>query len=132
MIRDELIPLSYDPDQTIHLPDLRLRLRRGRTYVILTSKGTCIGFIHLIPIQTTLWIDMLAVDRRFQNRGLGRQLLALADKYALSKALTRISLFVDAHNAGAIRFYERAHFQLGRYIAETRCYQMDKSMTDTT
>lgn len=57
-------------------------------------------------------LGRLAVDRRYQGRGLGELMLADAIKRVLraSEALAVHALVVDAKNDGARSFYERYGF----------------------
>ena len=56
-------------------------------------------------------IGRLAVDQRFQGRGLGAALLADAATRALKADAAAFTLLVDAKNDSAVAFYERFGFR---------------------
>ena len=102
----------------------------GKTYVALGADGvSVIGFITLSAgqVQTQrlpaglklprypapmLRIGRLAVDRRAQGQGTGRQLLSFALQLALdfSKNIGLYAVVVDAKNAKAQRYYQAMGF----------------------
>ena len=103
----------------------------GKTYVVLADNGVdVIGFVTVsvgqvearaLPKQLKLprhpapmlRIGRLAVDKRAQGNGIGRDLLASALHLALEFA-ERVGLYavvVDAKDAQAAEFYRRLHFE---------------------
>ncbi len=103
----------------------------GKTYVVLADNGVdVIGFVTVsvgqvearaLPLQLKLprhpapmlRIGRLAVDKRAQGKGIGRELLAFALHLALEFA-ERVGLYavvVDAKDAQAAEFYRRLHFE---------------------
>ena len=103
----------------------------GKTYVVLAdNKVDVIGFVTVsvgqvearaLPSQLKLprhpapmlRIGRLAVDRRAQGKGIGRDLLAFALHLALEFA-ERVGLYavvVDAKDAHAAEFYRCLHFE---------------------
>jgi len=107
------------------------RRRFGKTYVVLADNGMgVIGFVTVsvgqvealaLPLQLKLprhpapmlRIGRLAVDKRAQGKGIGRDLLAFALHLALEFA-ERVGLYavvVDAKDAQAAEFYRRLHFE---------------------
>ncbi|WP_310450210.1 GNAT family N-acetyltransferase [Sulfuritalea sp.] len=103
----------------------------GKTYVVLADNGVdIIGFVTVsvgqvearaLPSQLKLprhpapmlRIGRLAVDKRAQGKGIGRDLLAFALHLALEFA-ERVGLYavvVDAKDAQAAEFYQRLHFE---------------------
>lgn len=103
----------------------------GKTYVVLADNGMdVIGFVTVsvgqvearaLPLQLKLprhpapmlRIGRLAVDKRAQGKGIGRDLLAFSLHLALEFA-ERVGLYalvVDAKDAQAAEFYRRLHFE---------------------
>lgn len=66
------------------------------------------------PYVPTLLVGRLAVDSRYQGRGIGRQIMAWVRSRAASlwAGCRFVALDVDPQNAGAIRFYEQQGFFL--------------------
>jgi len=99
----------------------------GTTYVISDYENNVIAYITLSGISIkkailkekypyeelpALLIARLAVDKRFQGQGLGKQLLILAIKKALKQAeeVGCIGIIVDAKEE-AVSFYEKYDFE---------------------
>lgn len=70
------------------------------------------------PTIPAVRIGRLAVDERFQGRGLGAVLPADAASRTLKGDAAAFALLVDAKNDGAVRFYERFGFR--RLISRPR------------
>ncbi len=64
------------------------------------------------PTVPAVRIGRLAVDRRFQGRGVGAALLADAASRALKADVAAFTLLVDAKNESAIAFYQRFGFRI--------------------
>ena len=66
------------------------------------------------PTMPAVRIGRLAVDQRYQGRGLGKALLADAAMKAMTAAPASFALLVDAKNEQAVNFYKHHGFrQLG-------------------
>ena len=63
------------------------------------------------PTVPAIRIGRLAVDQRFQGRGLGAALLADAATRALKAGAAAFTLLVDAKNDQAVAFYQRFGFR---------------------
>ena len=63
------------------------------------------------PTLPAVRIGRLAVDVRFQGRGLGSALLIDAAQRALRGDAAAFAILVDAKNDGAVAFYERYGFR---------------------
>ena len=64
------------------------------------------------PTVPAVRIGRLAVDQRFQGRGLGAALLADAAARALKADAAAFTLLVDAKNDQAVAFYQRFGFRI--------------------
>ena len=62
------------------------------------------------PILPAALVGRLAVDQRFQNRGLGGVLLADAALRVLRSDMKAMALVVDAKDEAAVAFYRRQGF----------------------
>jgi ribosomal protein S18 acetylase RimI-like enzyme len=63
------------------------------------------------PTVPAIRIGRLAVDQRFQRRGLGEAMLADATERALRADVAAFMLVVDAKNDQAVAFYRRYEFR---------------------
>lgn len=71
------------------------------------------------PTQSAAWIATIAVDPRWQRRGIGRMLLRACEDRV---RLPRVKLSVRISNHGAISLYEQEGYQTvdvwGRYYSD--------------
>ncbi len=92
-----------------HYPEL---IARGVIHVLEDlESGELRGLIVLWPADDAMFVDNVAVDPRYQNRGFGRQLMAFAEKYALSAGLTRVRLYTNETMTEDLAFYRRLGFE---------------------
>ncbi|MBZ5752197.1 GNAT family N-acetyltransferase [Metabacillus sp. DBTR6] len=80
-----------------------------------------LGFQSPTPLGTNQHVKEIdiAVDPRFQARGIGKQLIEKGKTIAKEKGLRKLSLRVLATNKGAIEFYKKCGFiEQGKLINE--------------
>ena len=53
------------------------------------------------------WVNYLAVDPELQGQGLGRQMMAEAERRLFELGCPKVQLQVRTHNAAAVAFYRR-------------------------
>ncbi len=97
-----------------------LVLQDGRIAGYYTLSATAVGLPELpeaiirklprYPLIPATLLGRLAVDRRYQDRGYGRFLLADALYRALRSEIASFAVIVDAKDESAKRFYERESF----------------------
>jgi ribosomal protein S18 acetylase RimI-like enzyme len=130
LISQEIAPFSqqYKHLSSIPVSSIQKRLLRNTTFVCAKGNRSPLGFISVICKNRILFVDMLAVNARFQGRGLGKQLMLEAEQFGLKKGCKAVRLFVDDTNIRAIGFYQSMGYSTSRYITEISCYLMDKSL----
>lgn len=128
LIVAELAPYAKQtaPNLRVNRTDIRRRLDRNVTLIITANNSQPCGFITFRINADNLNVDMLAIDKRRQNLGLGSQLMNEAEYYGIIRGCNRARLFVDDLNDKAIRFYERKGFYRERFFPAFRCYLMSK------
>jgi putative acetyltransferase len=98
--------MSYIPKLHTHKENIeyfKSRVEKSSIYIAVSDKKFA-GFIDLTP----QWINHLYVDKNFQNKGVGKQLIT----FAKSQSTDKLYLWVFEENQKAIRFYERENFTL--------------------
>ncbi|MPM15373.1 hypothetical protein SDC9_61742 [bioreactor metagenome] len=88
---------------------------------IAEENGAVLGLIHIIEEQTPPYdcfvphryatIMDLYVTEDFRGRGIGRELMEYAKRWAKTRGLHYLELSVLAENEDGIRFYRRENFQ---------------------
>jgi len=131
LVRKQLVPLSpwQHPSATGLRMEVVRRLRRGPTFVASrTRQSPPFGFVHIEIRGSVLFVDLLAVDVRHQNRSWGTELMRRAESYGRKKGCTVAYLFVDEGNARGIRFYRRLGYESLAYVDALKAYHMHKSL----
>jgi ribosomal protein S18 acetylase RimI-like enzyme len=73
--------------------------------------GQLAGCVYLEPQGPALYLSMLAVDPAAQAHGLGRQLLAQAERHAYQAGCTTIKMSVLALRPELLAWYERQGYR---------------------
>lgn len=131
LVRTQLVPISpwqHPRDRRLHT-DIVRRLRKGSTLVASrTNRSPAIGFLHMEFRGSKLFIDLLAVDPRHQNKKLGTALMARAEAYGRSRGCTAAYVFVDELNYRALRFYRRLGYAAFSAVPSLQAVELVKSL----
>ena len=76
--------------------------------------GTLVALIETVPKADHLLIESLAVLPSFQGRGLGRKLMAHAERIAASLALGEIRLYANKLFVENVQLYRRLGYRVDR------------------
>ena len=79
-------------------------------FLLAEQEGRIIGSVMAGYEGHRGWINYLAVHPDYRRAGLGRQLMAAAEKRLLSLGCPKINLQVRTSNAAAIGFYQSIGF----------------------
>lgn len=103
------------------IESLKTHLERGSAYPFGAFENeVMIGFLWAYPISSPLQevfhVAYIAVNEASRGRGIGSMLLNAAEKKAQDLGLNYIELIVGAENNGAIMFYSKQGYSMGRHI----------------
>ncbi|MDF2939200.1 MAG: family N-acetyltransferase [Paenibacillaceae bacterium] len=128
LILTRLIPFARQARPTIKFrrSEIISRWRKCRVYVAEGSSGKPVGFISCKTDGATLSIDMLAVSREAEGRGIGSALIETAERYGRRRGALQTRLGVDEPNVHARQFYEMKGFQVESYLPEHRMLIMSR------
>jgi GNAT superfamily N-acetyltransferase len=105
---------SYTPEAfaaTISTTDrIRDRIDEGPVWVALRN-GAVVGTLSAIARGEALYLRGMAVDPTARGDGIGRQLLELAEEYAIRNGFERLSFSTTPFLKSAIQIYERYDFR---------------------
>lgn len=87
------------------LDDYALKLREAT--VLVAEDGVLVGVIVLSARSDHLLIENVAVDPSRQGQGVGRALLAVAERHAAELGLGELRLYTNAAMTENLRFYPR-------------------------
>lgn len=88
------------------LDDYAVHIRQGRIHVIERA-GVVAGILVLIPEKDALLLDNVAVAPDAQGLGLGREMLAFAERAAVSAGYRFIQLYTNEAMTENISLYAR-------------------------
>nr|WP_240159843.1 GNAT family N-acetyltransferase [Paenibacillus aceris] len=130
LVVEQLVPFSrlYQSSTSITFSEIRKRLNHNKTFVAAKGYKQPYGFISVIRKSNVLFVDMLAVDPREQGKGLGKELMKMAEDYGKSERCRTAELFVDDSNPKAIGFYLSKGYEIQEYLPELSCYKMRKKL----
>jgi ribosomal protein S18 acetylase RimI-like enzyme len=97
---------------------LRLLLAESRAAVFVAEQdsqvvGMCTGQLLISTAQGGLsaLLEDVVIAPDWQGRGIGRQLAAAAEAWAVSQGACRIQLLADRSNTPALAFYQKIGLQ---------------------
>ena len=97
---------------------LRLLLANAQAAVFAAQQdgkviGMCTGQLLISTAQGGLsaLVEDVAVQTAQQGKGIGRQLVAAAEAWAVSQGASRMQLLADRNNAPALAFYHKTGLQ---------------------
>ena len=96
-------------------------IRTDETWVAEDNGGKLVGVLVLKPASDHLLIWSVAVAVELQRSGIGRRLLALAEREALRRGVPEIRLYTNEKMAENIALYERHGYAISqREVREDR------------
>ncbi len=93
--------------------DYAKALRENR-FDLLFVDGQLAALVETIAEDDCLLIENLAVGPAWQGRGLGRRLMAQADRVAAELGFSKTRLYTNATFIENIQYYERLGYQIDR------------------
>lgn len=109
----------FDETKVIRFPDDKLEWneyinREDKALFSAYKNSNCIGQIRIVKDWNRFcYIENIATKKEFRGYGIGKLLLAEAEKWAKQRELIGMSLEVQDDNLGACRFYVKQGFVLG-------------------
>jgi dTDP-4-amino-4,6-dideoxy-D-galactose acyltransferase len=80
--------------------------------LIIKAADSIQGFISLKKVSTQIKIGLIAVAQSAQGKGIARQLLTMAEVYALQQQCNQITVATQTSNITAINLYSRNNYSL--------------------
>ncbi len=87
-----------------------LRGDQGKQVFVAGSAARPLGLVTLEPGPSAARIGLLAVDASQRGRGLGRRLVAEAERFCVRNRIAELQVATQSANRGACRFYETCGF----------------------
>ena len=116
--------IEFEPDYIKQRIGLELIILNPEIGEILVMKidGKVLGMVSLLySISTALGgkvatLEDMVIAEEFRRKGLGAELLKEAISFARKRGCLSLTLLTDFNNDTAIKFYERAGFNLSKMI----------------
>lgn len=87
---------------------------RKHRFDLIYVEGKLVALIEMIPETDHLLIENVAVSPSFQGRGLGRKLLAHAEKLAASLGFSEVKLYTNKLFVENIQLYSKLGYRVDR------------------
>lgn len=98
------------------LADYSALITRGVVYVLPGEEGI-MGMLVMMPQDRSMFVENIAVDPRFQGKGLGSALMAFVEQQARKEQLDEIRLYTNEVMTENIAFYHTLGFdEVGRWL----------------
>ena len=110
----ELENLCFPKEHAYTRRQLYYLLTKANSTVLVETMGTLVrGFLIILYRRgtTVAGIETINVDPAYQKKGIGLQLLSVAEEDLRKKGIHKIRLEVSISNNVAIKLYEHAGFQ---------------------
>lgn len=129
MISERRFEPSYKEDWYFSREGTEYLLKeiRGRNHIcfVAESDNQLVGYASckLLTDDTSRTVkraelDNLVVSERHRSHGIGHKLITTFRQWAQTKEATKLKVIVNAHNSGAIDFYESTGFKDYQLIME--------------
>jgi ribosomal protein S18 acetylase RimI-like enzyme len=106
--------------------DIRRKLAvRPDLFLVGVEEGQVVGYIMAGYEGHRGWLNYLAVDPSRQRRGLGRALVAEAERLLRASGCPKISLQVRAANEGVVAFYRRLGYTVDEVVSMGKRLERD-------
>lgn len=83
---------------------------RGTSMIVARNRNSIMGFLQLIQNRENLTIDLIAVDKSFQGKGVAKSMIFFAEKNIAN--VKHIYVGTQISNIPSIRLYETLGFKL--------------------
>lgn len=101
------------------IDDYVATVARDDVHVAVTDQGELAGFVVLRPGPDSMLLDNVAVRPGAQGRGIGGDLLALAEARALAEGFQRIELYTHETMTENQALYRRRGYETVRRVRES-------------
>ena len=107
---DPLIPDEMANKIKSHWAGNFFKGKRGSWMVVLTCRGKTVGFLQLLSKNNTIIIDLIAVDKAHQGKGLAAGMIEFAAKHCGEWG--RMQVGTQISNIPSMRAYEKLGFRM--------------------
>jgi ribosomal protein S18 acetylase RimI-like enzyme len=130
MIMTRLVPFARKarPELAFNRKEVARRWRECKVLVSAREGKAPEGFISFKLAGGILTIDMLAVEKRSEGRGVGSALISAAERYGRRRGAHLVQLAVDEPNLHAQQFYTHKGYEEEIYLPDHRLYIMSKKL----
>ena len=93
--------------------DFRRALGRDNSDILIAAdpSGTIVGAAMVGHDGHRGWIYYLAADPHRRRQGIGRKLVAAAERWVADRGIPKLQLMIRETNTEVVRFYERVGFE---------------------
>lgn len=110
----EIDALTFNDCQYNEREIISISERPENKIFIAEYNDIAVGFVSLLQVKTLhyhgLWVDLIAVNPKFQKMGIGHKLLECAEKYGRKLKVDMVSGLVATNNYASKKTFEKQEF----------------------
>ena len=93
-------------------PAITAQIDNGYDYYLVVDQGRRIGYFALVLdlSEASMLLSKIYIHPNCQGRGLGKEVLAFAERQCVAQGIRKFWLTVNRNNANSIAFYLRMGF----------------------
>jgi len=105
--------LSFDKAKNIyvHWTDSAFK-KEDKFFVISRIDNKVAGYILFSTHKMTSTIELIAVEKKYQGKNIGRLLIRELEEYLIDKGILNIKVGTQLNNISAVNFYETMGFKV--------------------
>lgn len=104
----------------INIDEVKALIRKTDSFLLVAIvNGDIVACVCVEQKEQHAYIGLLAVDPRYQNKGVGRKVLYLAEAYAINQLhVKKLSMVVISQRKELIEYYERRGYRKTGVVEE--------------
>lgn len=108
-------------------------IQSGAPVILIEYGGKPIGYYtYLIGPDAKMHISAMVIDKQYQSKGIGTQVMKRVEQDALPRGVRTIEVFVQANNEQSLAFTRQLGFvEAYRVPPNTICFQKQLAATNT-
>jgi ribosomal protein S18 acetylase RimI-like enzyme len=87
---------------------------KSNMIVVYESDKKVLGLIYVEIHKCYIYVADFVVDSKYRNCGIGNELLAFIEKFAISKNIGEIEMFVESTNKNMLNFVQKRNYCKGK------------------
>lgn len=108
------------PEDAFSRTRLKHLIEHAKSFTLVCDQNGICGYVMLLFRDDTdaARVYSICVDKGRRNRGVGKSLMASAERIAIERGCRRLTLEVRERSRAAVRFYSKLGFSVVKNLAD--------------